>query len=1057
MSSPRKLKIVQIARPAVFSWFLLACAALAAASARGQSASPPSTVVFWEDGFPTTDTAAPNRAQLSPLVDGRSFTGAQQLNEALDRAETQLLVLPYGSAFPEEAWPAIYRFLERGGNLLALGGQPFTRPAYRENNQWRLREFTMAFAEKLFINEYQATPGSQNLQFQPNENFAFLHLPAFEWNRAWSLKIRLSDEDLYPRSGSGGTIDARLDALAWAATKDAHRLAAPIVQIDHLQNNFAGGRWILVPCDLSASFFSNAASAKVFSVLIDQAQQGATDFTVRPTWPLFLPGEPVTLTVHWKPLHGSSLPARVDIWVCPADMLCQSAIQSFTLGQTSGAVPSNTEVTLRTEQLKGLQRITARLYVGDKMRAVYNTGFWFRDLDYLRSGPRITVNENFFDFDGHPRLIMGTTYMASDVQRQFLMSPNPYIWYRDMLDISAAGMNMLRTGLWTAWDQVMKQPGVVHEEELRALEAWLMTARKLDLPVQFTFFAFTPEMLGGHNPYLDPEALRRQREFILAVVDRFKDVPWLMWDLINEPSFDNPNRLWSVRPNGDASELRAWNAWLKAKYKSRAALAEAWNTTPIPDDAPVPVPREDEFSPRVVYNTMRGANSLKVYDFSLFAQQQFLNWVTDLRAAIRATGSKQLVTVGQDEAGVREGLNPSFFSDAIDFTSMHPWWQLDAMLWDMLTAKQPGRALLEQEVGIGRQLRIDGMVRRSMDDEAALLERKLAMAMTTGAGAIQWLWNINSYMRDDNEVSIGAIRPDGTEKPEAQLLRRFARFAAEAGAPFSPPEMPEVAIVTSQAFQYSALSHLALEAQMKSLRALEYDCHIPTYVIAENQIARLGHPKLVILPSPQALREDTWQALLKYVSAGGNLLITGSMERDEHWKATHRLAALGVSATPVPLNIHQAWFKTIIKSSITIHFLRFGPEAQEFLDNLGTADGKDYHELKVGQGRLFVVSYPIELAEGDTPIWGIYSHFLQEVGVAPPYELNSSFNGVLIRSLVFPDRVVYLFNSEIAHDVNVKLRDKLTGATLDIQLPPLRSRIVVLHRPDGKVLAEYTP
>src|SRR2546422_7240346 len=66
--------------------------------------------------------------------------------------------------------------------------------------------------------------------------------------------------------------------------------------------------------------------------------------------------------------------------------------------------------------------------------------------------------------------------MASDVQREFFMSPNPYVWDQDMAELRRAGFNMLRTGWWTAWDQVMKESGVVHEEMLRALEAFLMTA-----------------------------------------------------------------------------------------------------------------------------------------------------------------------------------------------------------------------------------------------------------------------------------------------------------------------------------------------------------------------------------------------------------------------------------------------------------------------------------------------------------------------------------------------------------------------------------------------------
>jgi len=54
-----------------------------------------------------------------------------------------------------------------------------------------------------------------------------------------------------------------------------------------------------------------------------------------------------------------------------------------------------------------------------------------------------------------------------------------------------------------------------------------MTARKNGLPVQFNFFAFLPDVLGGVNPYLDPEAVRRQRTLISSIVTRFHDVPWL--------------------------------------------------------------------------------------------------------------------------------------------------------------------------------------------------------------------------------------------------------------------------------------------------------------------------------------------------------------------------------------------------------------------------------------------------------------------------------------------------------------------------------------------------
>ena len=113
--------------------------------------------------------------------------------------------------------------------------------------------------------------------------------------------------------------------------------------------------------------------------------------------------------------------------------------------------------------------------------------------------------------------------------------------------------------------------------------------------MQFTFFAFIPDNFGGANPYLDPEAVRRQQDYITAIVSRFKDVPWLMWDLINEPSFDKPAHLWVTRANGDRFESQRWNEYLGKVHGTNDAVANAWNMTTLP--SPMPVPDEPDFSP----------------------------------------------------------------------------------------------------------------------------------------------------------------------------------------------------------------------------------------------------------------------------------------------------------------------------------------------------------------------------------------------------------------------------------------------------------------------------
>jgi hypothetical protein len=1025
--------------------FLLGALISCSPGVAAQAPPPSAVVVFWEEGFPVADTAPPSREGFAALLPDATFASTQQLGEALTRTETRLLLLPFGSGFPEEEWATIHSFLERGGNLLVLGGQPFTRAAYREEKGWRLRPRRLAFAKKLFINDYQTTPGARDLEFRTNEEVP-LSVPRFDWVRAFSLAIRLSDEDLYPRLGSAGGIDARLAALAWG-TKGGRRLSAPVVQIDHLKNNYVGGRWILVACELPADFLTSSAGRALIPALVRQALGGAEAFVVRPSWPLFLPGEPPTFQLHWQCFSPCPARARLELEVAAENAAPRRQNFEFAVSQ----FPYTKNITLSADSSKGLHAVTARLYAGEQLRSMYHTGFWIRDEAFLRSGSRVTVNQDFFEVDGQPQMIVGTTYMASDVQREFFLSPNPYVWDRDMAEFRAAGFNMLRTGWWTAWDQVMKESGVVQEAALRTLEAYLMTARKHRLPVQFTFFAFMPEVFGGRNPYLDPEALRRQKELILAVVERFKDLPYLMWDLINEPSFSNPQRLFETRPNRDEHELRAWNAWLKERYRDRGAIAEAWKMTPTPDQVLLPLPTEEEFSPRVASQTMRGSNALKVQDYHLFAQEQILHWAEDMRKTIRATGSQQLITIGQDEGGGGDRPSPAFFGGAVDFTTAHNWWLLDSLLWDSLVAKQPGKAMLTQELGVGHVLQIEESERRTPEELVALFERKVAMALGTSTGVIQWLWHINAYMREDNEVVIGAIRPDGTEKSEAEVLRNFAKFAAASGGLFVRPEPAEVAIVTSQAFQYSALNSLAVEAQMKAVRALHYYCRVPGYVVAENELPKMGNPRLVSLPSPHALSEEGWQALLKYVKNGGTLLVTGSMERDPHWAVTHRLSALGFDAAPQPLTYRQAELNLEGRPLA----LSFDGEKQRYIETLRFSDGKTFRELTWGKGRILFCSYPVELAEGLEASAALYGWALRSVGMKAPFEGKLPSPGVLIRPVFFRESVLYLIVSESGQDEDIAIKDNRTGADIRFRLPSGRARLVLVDKRTAQVISQY--
>src|ERR1041384_2113101 len=104
----------------------LICTLLLLFAAVTTLAQQANTVVLWEEEFPSGGVT---RAQLMAAIPAASLVTADALPASLLQA--RVLLLPYGSAFPESAWPAISDFLQRGGNLVAVGGRPLTRPAYR--------------------------------------------------------------------------------------------------------------------------------------------------------------------------------------------------------------------------------------------------------------------------------------------------------------------------------------------------------------------------------------------------------------------------------------------------------------------------------------------------------------------------------------------------------------------------------------------------------------------------------------------------------------------------------------------------------------------------------------------------------------------------------------------------------------------------------------------------------------------------------------------------------------------------------------------------------------
>jgi hypothetical protein len=1031
-------------------------------SALQETAEPPPrpgrVAVFIDPSFPTGEIAAVNKEAFQKGLEGFEvvFLDAQGLRQNLKASEHDVFINPNGSLFPKSAFNAIDQFLRSGGSWINLGGVPLSIPVTKNGTGWREETRQTAFHKKLGITQAFPVAARSINSYRTNELLAGTEefLKAFTAEEIYELYVRLTSTNDFPaESGTAGSRDAVLHPLVSGVDAKGRSIAAPFIVIDRLQGEFAGGRWLFAN-------FRGTVSAKAVRALVEMAAQGAIEFRSRPSYACYRAGELPAFTIQLHRPQGnveSLIQSNAEIEVLdergsPIDSSSISLEGKGAVASGSGAMSARGRENLAA----GLYEVNVQLKVksvaaGSPISLRTRTGFWILDEDLLKSGQALTLEKDYFLKGAQPYPITGTTYMASDAHRKFLFEPNAFIWDKDFKAMKEAGINLVRTGIWTGWRNFMLEVGAPNEAVLRAMDAFVLTARKHDIPLLFTFFAFLPETWGGVNAYLDPRAVGAQKEFVRAFVERYRSVKDIAWDLINEPSFCSPQQLWSCRPNYDAYESAAWKTWLAAKYPAAseeehvARLQEIYGTA----DDPAELPKLQDFDDA---NILGDRHPTKVIDYRLFSQEMFARWVKEISEVIRGSGNaQQLVTVGQDEAGVSGSPNPQFFAAAVDFTSIHNWWMNDALVWNSVMSKVPGKPNLVEETGVMFYEKMDGGAWRTEEEVRNLLERKLAIATGTGsAGFVEWIWNANPYMTSENEAAIGLLRADGTAKPEVDPVEAFAKFLSSNRASMKGRRSEDVVMVIPHSQMFST-RNFATAATQNCVRVMYCHCRVPVSAVSEYSLGALhAAPQLVVIPSPRVLNQKAWETMMSMVAKGSTLLITGFFDSDEHWLRAPRSKDLGVKAfaKPVmpdePLSIDGITYRLSYRGE-KMHRVEKAVTGQRGVPTVVT--------LRHGQGEVIWSPLPVEVSDVLEPVGALYKFALQRARVVPTFLLEEKNPSILILASVFDETTLYAFVSECDLDAEVNLLDKETSASIRIVVPAQRSRLVFLDRKDGRVIA----
>jgi hypothetical protein len=202
------------------------------------------------------------------------------------------------------------------------------------------------------------------------------------------------------------------------------------------------------------------------------------------------------------------------------------------------------------DSTNGFYHLIARLWQGTNEIDMIESGFLVWKPEIIRSGPKLDYRDNYLRFGQRPLFLFGT----DDWGYTFNTSrETPLQWLRDMSrrrDLGVTIYENLQFGL------------------PRSPEDQVQLLRKVDGIVQLTQEygqVYFPGLLVGFNAASSNTDLAKQTEYCRQFARRYADVPGLIYYLNGD-----------YRCELSQAVMPQWNQFLRERYRSDAALREAW-------------------------------------------------------------------------------------------------------------------------------------------------------------------------------------------------------------------------------------------------------------------------------------------------------------------------------------------------------------------------------------------------------------------------------------------------------------------------------------------------
>lgn len=926
----------------------------------------------------------------------------------LDFRGLDVIVSPLGPAYPQDAIGPLRAFHDAGGAILAFGPRPFTRP-YRIDegrlaalsetdaalHAFELPDTWVSTGPMTRFGELELDPVCESLRPRDGESF-----PALRETASLDLRVAVEPEkpaDLY---ASHGRPIARFQPLCVIRDLAGRRQWAPLVRLDP----YGKGSLVFFAAETQQpAFWRSRYGRRMLRELLLLAVRPQVEIVAEARYARYYPGEEPELEIRLRPLGrvDPRRPAALSVRVLE-DGGNGAEIHRRAVECPAGATATVTlPVPARTE---GFQGFRVQALAGDRLLAETSTGFYLYSdeaAQALARQPAATtldpaIAPDFCLRKGAPWPMHGTTYIVSGRYRDCFSNHNVHTCRREMAELRSAGVNCLRTGVWTGYEQVFNADGTFQERSLRALDSYFLTAAEFDLPVHFVFAAFVMNHWDrSRDPFHDPGMMDKIRNQFRQFAARYRGWRHVVVDIINEPSYA-PYRdgwMWQIaRPMGSEHERQAWRQWLRERYRTLDNWREAWGKSAVdlPDWDAAQVPDVNDFQSHYD-GPGRYDGRIMVGDFAAFAMDAFSRWCRAIRGIVRAEDPEMFVLLGRDETLRVPAQQIEYANGNIDFVNWHQWHREGTVFNEYVLNRVRGVPVCGQEMGV---LVYKGLRNEERTGEIVcrnLLERKLLYCM---GNWIQWQSHNDVSMDNVKEAKLGLVRADGTERAYLDVVRLLGWFEDRMAPHYvgRREDLEDIVILHPTTLYFSADGALAYRSVMQSLYALHFHLNRQANLVLEphfraDRDALIGNPGLVVLPSPLMLEPETWRELLRRMREDGlTVVASGGLGHDPLARPREYLADLfdaprtDLCATMEPVRIGRRVHTLTFRMALNL-----GLPAKGLTKTVPSV--RETHRVEmveVGKGTLIYCPAPIELGDEMEPVLDLYRLALRTARLAEP-------------------------------------------------------------------------